>query len=396
MTPRYLGLDYLRALLIVRLVAFHSALAYADFGLPIAVGPITDSQRWSGFGIFCTLNEIFSMSLMYFISGLFVWAGLRRRGALRYALARGKRLGIPFALAVVFLTPFALLPAFLSYGLSFGPLAYLQAIFSGRMLLPGPLWFVWLLLAFDLCAAALYRLAPGASERLGRIASVAARRPAAAFFALVALTAIAYVPMIAVYPPFAWVYFGPFGLQPSRLFHYAVYFVLGVGVGAYGLSRGSLAPESLLVRHWGRWSASAGVLLIFHATALNPLLRVLIPAAPPLATLVYGLAYVTACAATAFALLALFQRFVNRPIAAATSLAANSYGIYFLHYPFVLWMQYLLLDMSLPAVIKGLTVFISALALSWSCAALARRLWRSWSARPLGAPAAVGSSQPGT
>jgi hypothetical protein len=192
-TPRYLGLDYLRAFLIVRLVAFHSALAYADFGLPAPrlIAPIVDPRKWGGFAVFARLNEVFSMSLMYFISGLFVWQALVRRGALGYALARGKRLGIPFALVVCFLMPFAFYPADLAIGVDLGPLAYVQAYAASDAWAAGPLWFIWLLLVFDLFAAAIFRLAPGVLEGLGRLTAGAARRPLRFFLGLVAIAAIA-------------------------------------------------------------------------------------------------------------------------------------------------------------------------------------------------------------
>jgi peptidoglycan/LPS O-acetylase OafA/YrhL len=201
--------------------------------------------------------------------------------------------------------------------------------------------------------------------------------------------------MVVAFGPFSWAVFGPFALQTSRLFHYALYFFIGVGVGAYGLERGPLAPDSLLVRHWGRWSLLAGLLLVFSAAALDPLLRALIPVSPLLVAAIFGLAFVATCAATAFALLGLFQRFVVRPIAAATSLAASSYGIYLVHFFFVLWAQYLLLGASLPAVIKAPAVFAGALALSWSSTALARRLWTGGGIRSRAAPAAIRSSEPG-
>jgi surface polysaccharide O-acyltransferase-like enzyme len=47
----------------------------------------------------------------------------------------------------------------------------------------------------------------------------------------------------------------------------------------------------------------------------------------------------------------------------------NAYGIYLFHYVVVLWTQYLLLDISLPAIVKGLIVFSVTLALSWAAAA---------------------------
>jgi len=52
----------------------------------------------------------------------------------------------------------------------------------------------------------------------------------------------------------------------------------------------------------------------------------------------------------------------------------NAYGIYLFHYVFVLWTQYLLLDVSLPAIAKGLIVFAVSLVLSWAASAALRRV----------------------
>jgi hypothetical protein len=38
--------------------------------------PVVDSQRWSGFALFVGFNDAFFMSLMFFLSGLFVWRSL--------------------------------------------------------------------------------------------------------------------------------------------------------------------------------------------------------------------------------------------------------------------------------------------------------------------------------
>jgi len=51
------------------------------------------------------------------------------------------------------------------------------------------------------------------------------------------------------------------------------------------------------------------------------------------------------------------------------SLADNAYGIYFVHYVFVIWLQYLLLGAPLFAIVKGAIVFVGALALSWATTA---------------------------
>jgi glucans biosynthesis protein C len=70
---------------------------------------------------------------------------------------------------------------------------------------------------------------------------------------------------------------------------------------------------------------------------------------------------------------AVFQRFA-RPSAIFDAIATDSFGIFVVHYFFVHWTQYLLLDWDLPGAVKGVLVFAIALPLSWGCAALLRHL----------------------
>ncbi len=56
------------------------------------------------------------------------------------------------------------------------------------------------------------------------------------------------------------------------------------------------------------------------------------------------------------------------------ALSRRAYAIYLLHYVFVAWCQYLLLDASLPAAAKFAIVFGAAIALSWLGASLALRV----------------------
>ena len=136
MTQRCLGLDYLRALLIARVVAVHSVMADAGLG---GLAPITDRQQWGGFVYFLMLNDIYGMPLLFFISGLFVWPGLERRGALGYAVGRARRLGIPFLVATATVIPLGLYPAYRASGIDPDLLTYLGILISGRGWLPEPL-----------------------------------------------------------------------------------------------------------------------------------------------------------------------------------------------------------------------------------------------------------------
>lgn len=54
---------------------------------------MVDSQRWTGFALLASFNDIFFMALMFFLSGLFVWKSLQRKGSAYFLRDRALRLG---------------------------------------------------------------------------------------------------------------------------------------------------------------------------------------------------------------------------------------------------------------------------------------------------------------
>jgi surface polysaccharide O-acyltransferase-like enzyme len=73
-------------------------------------------------------------------------------------------------------------------------------------------------------------------------------------------------------------------------------------------------------------------------------------------------------------LLALAVHLGRRRSAAGDSLSANAYGIYLLHWPIVLWLQFAMLRVRLGAIEKGVVVLGSGFALSWLASGLLRRM----------------------
>jgi Acyltransferase family len=124
--PQYnVSIGYLRAFITVLVVAHHAMLAYYPFapGAPANLivqprwwqaFPVVDSARWIGFALLVGFNDIFFMSLMFFLSGLFVWNSLQRKGAGAFVRDRVVRLGVPFALAAAVVAPLAYYPAYLT------------------------------------------------------------------------------------------------------------------------------------------------------------------------------------------------------------------------------------------------------------------------------------------
>jgi surface polysaccharide O-acyltransferase-like enzyme len=83
---------------------------------------------------------------------------------------------------------------------------------------------------------------------------------------------------------------------------------------------------------------------------------------------------VLSCAASSFAFLALFVRFVKTRSRVWDSLSENAYGMYLIHYVFVSWLQYALLPEGLPAIAKGSLVFPGTALLSRGATAALRRI----------------------
>ena len=70
----------------------------------------------------------------------------------------------------------------------------------------------------------------------------------------------------------------------------------------------------------------------------------------------------------------MFARFANVPSPTFGALSRNAYGIYLVHYVFVIWLQYAFLPASVPGVVKGLVAFVAAAGLSWATTAALRRV----------------------
>ncbi len=388
----------LRGAFIFILITFHASLAYlgstagppSRFDAPPYTWlafPIVDSHRFYGFDLYCAWIDSYVMAMMFFISGLFVAPSLKRKGAARFAAERLARLAPPFLLCVMALTPLALYPVFHRLRPEAGLAKYLAAYRALPFEPSGPAWFLWLLIAVSLSAAGLHALAPGAFDRLGAFAAEARSRPRRFFGGLALAAALAYLPLALAFGPFGWTEIGPLSFQTSRPLLYAVYFFAGAGVGAAGLGGGLLARAGALARNWRRlcvlsplalfvWMGLTGASLSFPAFA------------PALVRTASALAYVAAGLAGAMMVLALAVRFGGRPIPWMRPLADNALGIYIVHYPPVVWLQYALTGAPLPALVKWALVCALGLPASLALAMAIRRMGPL--ARLIGEQAAAG------
>ena len=372
---RIVALDRARTFVTLLVLLHHSVINYTYFGHG-------DPMRWLGFDLVVLFNDSFFMAFMFFISGLFVRDSLVRKGAAVFLGERAWRLGVPFLISIFVLMPIAYYPSFLRYHLP-GTTDFSFLHFWWRTLAvgpwpSGPAWFLWVLLAFDAMAAAVWWIAPGIIDASGRLIYAARDRPMTAFAVFLVVSTVAYLPMHLEFGDTSWLEWGrfPLPIQTSRILVYLAYFFAGVGVGAMSLRGGLLAANGELAKHWPIWLAFA---LVFYLAIL-----VLVYAhhnwvadfdSPPLLWKVsYGLAFAAYSAAMAFMVSAFFLRSAESGWRLLDALRPSAYGIFLLHYIFIIWLQYAVYDYSFPAAVKFAIVFAATLSMSWGLTVIVRQI----------------------
>jgi hypothetical protein len=376
MTPvRIVALDRARTFITLLVLLHHSVVNYSYFGSG-------DRMRWLGFDLVVLFNDSFFMACMFLLSGLFVHDSLARRGSMNYLASRAWRLGIPYLLSIFVLMPIAYYPTFLRYHLP-GTTDFNFLHFWWRTLTigpwpSGPAWFLWVLLAFDAIAAGSWLAAPRAIPALGRLFNRLRYRPGVAFAIFCVFSVAVYLPLRLSVGDAAWLEPGhfPLPIQTSRILLYSGYFLIGVGIGATDLNAGLLAQNGEWASRWKVWLGFAALFygaILFLVYAHHNWVADF--NSPPLWWRVaYGLAFALFSAAMAFAEPALFLRFAKSPLKLLDAIRPSAYGIFLVHYIFIVWLQYALYEPALPAFVKFASVFAGTLALSWGLVVMLRKI----------------------
>ncbi len=372
---RIVALDRARTFGTLLVVIHHSVVNYTFFGNG-------DRIRWLGFDLVVLFNDSFFMAFMFLISGLFVHDSLTRRGATGYLRHRAWRLGVPLLISIFVLIPIAYYASFLRYH-SPGTTDFNFFHYWWHMLTIGPwpsgqAWFLWVLLAFDLIAAAIWSTAPRILTGFGRSIYALRQRPIAAFAAFSILSVVTYLPMHLAFGDGAWFEPGhyPFPIQTSRILLYPAYFFTGVGIGIVSLRTGLLAEQGDIARRWPVWLAFAvlfyGAILLLVYAHHNWLADFASPAL--WWRTAYGMAFALFSAAMAFTIPATSLRLARSSLSLLDAMQPSAYGIYLLHYVFIIWLQYVVYDPAFPAAIKAAIVFIGTLGGSWVLTVLLRKI----------------------
>src|ERR1700676_2195455 len=97
---RNASIDRTRTFLTLLVLLHHAVIPYTYFGHP-------DPKSWIGFDMIVLATDSFFMAMFFFLSGLFVWPGIARKGPLNYLSDRLLRLALPFVICAFTVIPIA-------------------------------------------------------------------------------------------------------------------------------------------------------------------------------------------------------------------------------------------------------------------------------------------------
>jgi hypothetical protein len=304
------------------------------------------------------------MQLMFFISGLFTWRSLGKRGPIGYVVVRFKRLILPLVITWLFIMPVTYVPAVIANQISFLPIRLTH------------LWFLWVLFVFDVIIAFIYSFLRIHIEGL-------------IFFLnnfiltlLIGFTSvIAYLYSISHAGDTGWQpFFGSqvFLVPTGWLGLYFFYFLLGVVMGSRSLnncvmSTNWFSPFSNYSNGLTRSLICAILVLTLFLQLRANIDFLILRLGLSMAWTVVNILYVLSGLLIVASLILLSKRFLRRQHFLLDNLSLNSYGLYLIHYTFVVWIQFFLSHSLVIGFVKPLVVILLCISLSWYAADLLRR-----------------------
>ena len=365
---RNAALDRARTFLTLVVLLHHAVIPYTYFGH-------TDPKYFFGFDMIVLATDSFFMAMFFLLSGLFAWPGLVRKGPVDYLIDRLIRLGLPFVICAFTVIPIAYYAISLRQHPEVGFAKFWWETITVGPWPSGPVWFLWVLLGFDVIASLVYLISPRALDPINRLSLQARDEPGKFFLVMFAVTAAFYIPGRIHFGAGSWFAFGPFAVQHGRVLLYASYFFFGAGIGLQNLNGGLLAEDGRLAKiSWGwlvclvPYCGMWGLIYIKREILGNPV------ELPDWYEGIYGFFFACFSVAIMLTIMAYFLRRNRLGWSILDPMRPDAFGMFLVHYPIVLWLQYWLFDYDLPAIAKALIAFVLTVFLSWGATILLRKI----------------------
>jgi hypothetical protein len=192
---------------------------------------------------------------------------------------------------------------------------------------------------------------------------------------LVGVTWILYVPIAYKIGAGTWIGIGPFDFQVSRILLYFGFFTLGSLIGNTNFNSDLFSTKSPIVKIWWLWLMLSLSVYFLLTIIVGPLTQMVKDGNIKefIAWMIYYTIYSVSCTLSCIAFITTFRKLINSQKLWWNSLSENAYLIYLIHFIFVIWIQFSLLSINIPAFFKFLLTFIISLVFSWGTSILLRK-----------------------
>lgn len=350
---RFIGLDSLRVIMVICVIALHCGMTYMDYRPDWWY--VMDNQQSIGFTYLVIILDCFPMTALFFLSGYFAPPSFRKRGTGSFIRDKFMHIGVPWILGVLLVAPFFSRASFVALGYPSMPITeYFTKFFFTSLYQQAHYWFLGVLFAFFI----IYALLPKGNN------SISEESKSKSPFLLVGLTILITIAAYYLSTRFyktcnEWTNIGyVLYFQPARIIGYISMFALGV----YGNKRKWFTSQG-----WKPSVAYLAVGIIAIISILYWKFFVAFKLSPDTNLIIDAVSYSFASICMTFGLIALFMKESSENKYSISQIAPYSYGIYWLHQIIGMIIMEYLVSIDMPAIAKWtitmiLTVFICALA----------------------------------
>jgi fucose 4-O-acetylase-like acetyltransferase len=330
-------MDNLRTIIILFVVLYHVGGVYEAAGLWGWFWIVDDPATISWVGIVGIVFDIFMMSTLFFVSGYLAPASLENRTGWEFIKGKFKRLMVPWAIAVFTLIPLYKVIFLYSRNLP-------QEHWTTYFHITNPnsqnwLWFLPVLFVFNL----LYLLLSKANLRIPNISLKGA---------VVGVFLIGFVYSFSIGGLLgfrSWTLTPLIDFENERLLVYFMMFLLGV----LGFRQEIFAQKPQSKTLYTIVSSIAWIPVTVHIFArLYPIFYPQNFAVTPLYRLIWWLSFDLSLLCLVYVAVESFRRYFDRTSRIWGELNRNSYGVYIIHVIPIGVFGTLLLNLSLPALVK--------------------------------------------
>lgn len=358
--PRHRYLDHLRAALVILVVLHHVAVVYgAAAPFYYVEPPFTSPRAYQVLMVFVLANQSFFMGVLFLLAGYFTPGSYDRKGTGTFVKDKLLRLGVPLVIWVFILNPVSSIGYYLMPPSLSGITTQLTWQTYPKLIGLGPLWFVLMLLIFNAGYVAWRRVTKesGEAQSHSRLSYLKI-----AVFTL-CLAGVSYATRIIVPLGKSVLGFPTLAYLPQ----YLSFFI----VGAVAFRRDWMASLQSSKGIIGfLMAAFAGVFLFplaftgkMFSVAVTPALNNAMGAGHWQSAL-YALWDSIFSVGLCLVLVTFFRRFFDKKCTVGSVMSQQSYAVYIIHTPIIVFLAYLMRGISVGSLAKFgvasiLAVFIS-------------------------------------